>query len=31
VQGANPIYIYGTNTSGSTQITIVYYERYSSF
>lgn len=31
VQGSNPIYVYGTNTSGSTQITIVYYERYSSY
>lgn len=30
-QGANPILIYGSNTSGSTQISIVYYNRYSSY
>lgn len=29
--GINPIYIYGTNTSGSTRISIVYYDRYSSY
>lgn len=29
--GLNSIFIYGTNTSSSTQISVVYYNRYSSF
>lgn len=28
--GLNPIFIYGTNTSGSTQVSVVYNNRYSS-